>query len=752
MTLLHRLADRAGIAPGYHDVHGTWHATSDDTRRRLLAALGLPADDEAQAADGLAVLDAADWLEPLPPAVVLPAEAQPAGLCLTLPPGLDDGTLTWRLEQEDGRQETGTAALAELEETARRGLDPQAACRRTLPLPGGLPEGYHSLQIDLPDGTGAATTLIVAPRSGWSVEDAVGAAGATGDSAPPRLWGLACQLYGLRGARDWGIGSFTELTALVEHAGAAGADLVGLNPLHALFPAAPQDHSPYSPASRDFLTLLAIDPERVADFAECDAARALVADPAFQARLAAARAPELVDYEAVTALLLPVLRALWDSFRALHLNSASPRGRAFQEFRAEGGGPLRRFATFLALQEEQLGQDPDRFAWWTWPEGLHDPDSPEVAAFAAEHSDRIAFHEYCQWLADEQLAATAQASRGAGLRLGLYRDLAVGVGPASAAAWASPKALVRGVSIGAPPDLYNPKGQDWGLAPLDPRALALDGYRPFLTALRANMRHAGALRIDHAMGLMRQFWVPEGAPPDRGAYVAFPFEPLRRLLALESRRHRCVVIGEDLGTVPDGFREAMAESGALSYRVLYFERTGGDLFARPETYPPAALVAAATHDLPTLAGFWTGRDLDWRQRLDLYPDAATRARDAAARPADRRRLIDALIDAGLWLAEPPTDADRQPCDAALLAALHRFLARTPCALMMVQVEDLLGLVEQANLPGTIAAHPNWRRRLPLTVADLFAESAAETATETATETAAGAVLAAVRAERGGTGR
>lgn len=727
MSALARLADRAGIAPGYHDIGGTWHSTGDETRRRLLAALGMPADDEAAAADALVALEAADWADPLPTAHIVAAETQPGAVPLVLTGGQRSGTLAWRLEREDGSQRAGEIAAVALAEVARH--DGLVASRRLLPLPEVLAEGYHRLSLDLPDGTSAATTLMVCPRRGWSVAEAAG-------EERPRLWGLACQLYGLRGAEDGGIGTFAELADLARAAGAHGADLIGLNPLHALFPAAPQEFSPYSPASRDFLTILAIDPTQVPDFAECEAARALHDAPAARARRAALRAQPLVDYPAVTDALLPVLRALWDSFRARHLDGASPRSRAFQAFRAEGGGPLRRIATFFALQEEAVRRHgPDRAAWPTWPEPWRAPDSPDVAIFAMEHADRIGFHDYCQWIADEQLAAAAQAGREAGLRLGLYRDLAVGVGPASAAAWASPEALVRGAAIGAPPDLFNPRGQDWGLVPLDPRHLAGLAYQPFLTALRANMRHAGALRIDHAMGLTRQFWVPEGCRPDQGAYVAFPFEALRRLLALESRRNRCVAIGEDLGTVPDGFRAAMADSGALSYRVLSFERVEGGLFARPATYPDQAVVTAATHDLPTVAGFWSGRDLAWRRDLALYPSPEMAERDAADRRRDRRRLIDALIDAGVWPAEPPTDADAQPCDAALLAAIHRFLARTPSQILMVQMEDLAGLVEQANLPSTLDEHPNWRRRLPAPTEELLAGETAQ------------AVLAALAEER-----
>ncbi len=398
----------------------------------------------------------------------------------------------------------------------------------------------------------------------------------------------------------------------------------------------------------------------------------------------------------------------------------SARSRAFEAFRAEMGPSLRTFAIFMALQEQLVaGADLSMMDWRRWPEPFRAPDTPEVEAFAQERATRVAFHEYLQWQADEQLRGAQHTAVQAGMRVGLYRDLAVGVGPASATAWAEGDALLPGASIGAPPDLLNRVGQDWGLAPLDPAALREAAYQPIIAAIRANMRHAGALRIDHAMGLMHQYWVPKGLKADQGAYVTYPFEDLLRILALESRRQRCMVIGEDLGTVPAGFRDTMAEAGILSYRVLPFERTDGELFARPETYPDGALVTGSTHDLATLAGLWAGRDLSWRRRLDLYPDAQVRDTDASDRIADRRRLIDALIDAGFWPAEPAVDTESLDYDTGLMIAIQRFLAATPSRLHVVPLEDALQMDEQMNLPGTIDEHPNWRRKLPIDLERIF---------------------------------
>lgn len=724
MTPLDALAARVGIEPGYHDIWGKHVEIGAEAKIAILGVLGIPARTEAEQAASLAELETRPWRWLAEPAAVIAAEHQPAGIAVVVPAGAP-GSLSWRLEREDRGGRSGSVAPASLPLIDSRTVDGTVRERRTLTLPEALPPGYHRLYLSLGDEA-ADVCVIVAPRRCWGPDDV---------AAGHRFFGVACQLYALRRDGDWGIGGFPALGDLAVAAAAAGADTVGVNPLHAMFPVEPAQASPYSPASRDWLNVLYIDPAVVPEFDMSEAARALVADADFQRRLAAARAAELVDYPAVAALVLPVLEQLFETFRTRHLDTGSDRARAFQAFREEQGEALERFATFMALQQHFAGDDLSRFAWWTWPEDCQRPDGDGVARFRRERPDRVTFHAWLQWIADGQLRDAAEAGREAGLRIGIYRDLAVGVGPASAAAWASPASLVRGVAVGAPPDQYNLLGQNWGLAPLNPLVLRERAYRPFITALRANMRHAGALRIDHVMALQHLYWVPEGLGADKGAYVSYPFQDMLRILALESQRNRCLVVGEDLGTVPEGFRPAMAEAGVLSYRVMQFERVGDGLFKRSQTYPDDALVTVGTHDLPTIAGFWTGRDIEWRRQLGLYPDDETRDAEAGNRTADRRRLVDALIDAGLWPGDQPTDPEALEAGIELIVAVHRFVARAPSRLMMLQVEDALGLREQVNLPGTVDTHPNWRRRYPVPVDGLLAEPGMA------------AVLAAVAAER-----
>jgi (1->4)-alpha-D-glucan 1-alpha-D-glucosylmutase len=529
----------------------------------------------------------------------------------------------------------------------------------------------------------------------------------------PGIWGIAVQLYALRSPRDWGIGDFGLLEEFVARAAAAGAGAVGLNPLHAPYLDEPERASPYSPSSRRFLNPLYIDVEAVPDFAESAEAQRRVRADAFQAVLAGLRAAPMVDYRGVAEAKLPILELLFASFLERHVRGASERGNAFRSFQSTEGAALARFAEFQALREARGRNDPAERSWLNWPADLRDPAAPAVAAFAAEHAERVLFFAYLQWIADTQLAACAASA--AAMPVGLYRDLAVSVDPASGEAWAEQDAIVPGFSIGAPPDSWNRKGQDWGLAPLNPLALRGLAFRPFAELVRANMRHAGALRIDHVLGLWRTFWIRHGDEPRHGAYVRYPFDELVAVLAGESQAARCIVVGEDLGTIPPGLREALARANILSYRLLYFERQDGTP-RRPAAYPRLALVAVGTHDLPPLPGYWRGDDLAARAELGFFPAPGQLDSEHAQRAADRAALASALRAEGLAGEGVP---EAPPVEAA-----YRFLARAPARIVMVQIEDALGLVEQINVPGTPDVPPNWRRRLPVTVTDIFAAPAA----------------------------
>jgi len=697
---LARLAAAYCILPEYHDIWGTQHRVADATIVALLAAMGVDAADDAKTDMELRAHDAALDERGIAPLVVLRENVRPWTLRCRLPRALEGTPLAVRVICEDDAElDNGRLAYARADSSH---ADGGTCIGVELTLSASLPPGYHRIELSAGETIFARTTCAVAPAACYV-------------PVPPsegRTWGATVQLYGVRSERNWGIGDFTDLATLSEQWGARGAGIVGVNPLHALFPDQPWHASPYSPSSRMFRNTLYLDVEAIAEFRECAEARALVASSTFQGTLAKLREAPLVDYAGVAQAKRTVLEMLYRYFRAHHLEDA--RADAFRAYLAAGGDALRRHALFEALQEHFHGADPEVWGWPAWPPHYRDPASTAVARFAAEHAERIEYFAYLQWQAELQLAAAADRARVATLSIGIYTDLAVSIDRGGAEAWANQSIYAMGASVGAPPDAFNMRGQDWGLPPLVPARLAAAGYAPFLATLRATMRHAGALRVDHVMGLARLFWVPAGSEPADGAYVQYPFDDLLGLLALESHRHRCIVIGEDLGTVPDYVRAALQANAILSYRVLIFERDAAGEFKAPAAYPPEALATTGTHDLPTLAGWWSGADIDLRAANGLIATDADRDAQVRERTSDRIRMLAALRRAGLLMSPVATHApaDRS-MESELARAIQSYLAATPSRLQVIQLEDVVGVQDQANLPGTTDAYPNWRWKLPL---------------------------------------
>ena len=727
-----KLAASCGIASEYHDIFGNHHQTSEQTCQALLAAMHLAADSDPAVL--LQQQDAAAWQQALPPVCVVQSGAT-ARIVLNLPKALVDRAWCWTIELESGSRRTAEFIPADLPCLGEQLLADVLLTRHELELPAVDVEGYHRLRLCLAhrDAATVATvadesysmSLIVVPQRCYQPE-------AMRDGG--RIWGLTAQLYGVRSKRNWGIGDFTDLGQLIELTGSVGGAIVGVNPLHALFPDNPAHISPYSPSQRSFINVLYLDVEAVAEFPACSAAQHRVAGADFQARLRALRAATLVDYVGVAQAKFEILKLLFARFLA----DAGPRASDFAAWRSAQGDELERHARYEALQAHFRAGDAKLWGWPVWPVAYRDPESPSVTAFAAAHADAVTWYAWLQWLADTQLAAVAARSKALGLAVGIYRDLAVGAHPGGAESWSGKDVFADGAHAGAPPDEINSIGQDWGLPPFVPQRLRAAAYRPFITMLRANMKHAGALRIDHVKGLMRVFWVPANLPASAGAYVHYPFEDMLGIVALESQRNQCLVIGEDLGTVPDGFRPRLAECGMLSYHPLIFERYPDGNFRLPADVPAQSLVAVSTHDLPTLRGYWQGKDLDWRAALQLFPHEQLRQQLITERDWDRGRLLWALERENLLPAGVSKNpAETAEIDRATVLAVHAYLARTPAQIMVVQPEDIFGVMEQPNLPGTLEhQHPNWQRRLPLALEDWPAERSLE------------AFAHAIRGERG----
>ena len=713
-SALDRLCALAGIAADYPDIWGETHRASEATRIALLRAMGI-VTDAAGVEAALREREERPWRRGLPPVAVQRENAAPYRWDLCCDERCCGEAHRWSLTLETGESRTGAFRPVELPRLGEHAIDGIRYFKAVFEWRERLPLGYHRFTLLPPDGAAPADlTLIIVPERCYTAPALEGQG---------RVWGPALQLYALRSRRNWGVGDFTDLRNAIEFAGGAGAGIVGVNPLHALFPHNPDHISPYSPSSRVYLNVLYLDVEAVPEFAGCETARAALATPEFQSRLRALRAAELVDYRGVAEAKLWALRAMYEHFRERHVVPRTRRGEAFLDWQRDGGELLLRFALFQALQEEFHGRDETVWGWPVWPDPYRDPASPQVGAFLKANRGRVEFYAWLQWLAGEQLAACGRRSWELGLGVGLYQDLAVSVDRAGAETWAWQSVYAENASIGSPPDDFNLNGQNWGLPPPVPQALTEAAYAPFVATLRANMQHAGALRVDHVMGLMRLFWIPPGGKPADGAYVHYPFQDLLGVLALESTRNRCLVIGEDLGTVPDAVREALAPLGVLSYRLLLFERESGGGFKAPAAYPTAALAAASTHDLPTLKSLWIGHDLDLRAQLGLYPSDEQRERQVVERAQDRARLLVALEREGLLPAGAtvhPVSVPEMTVELAL--AIHVFLARSAARVTMVQMEDVLGQLEQVNLPATSVEYPNWQRKLPLDLEEWIADT------------------------------
>ena len=534
--------------------------------------------------------------------------------------------------------------------------------------PRDLPPGVYRLQVS--DATTAEDVpLISAPERAFGGEF-------------DRCWLLAAQLYGVRSARNWGMGDFTDLASLIELADHLGADGVGLNPLHALFDDRPGDCSPYSPNSRLFLNALYIDVEKLPEFQP---------DSETREALAPLRAGDVVDYVTVAGLKWRALRRAFAAFKA---NAKPGRQLDFDKFRAERGTLLSHFACFETLRHK-FGKP-----WWEWPAEWQQPDDARCAALRqGEDADEVEFVEFVQWTADRQLGAAADLAKQLGMKVGLYLDVAVGVQADGFDAWNEQVAISRHLGVGAPPDPLNTAGQTWGLAGFNAAGLERESFAPYRDMLRASMRHAGAIRLDHVLGLKRLYLVPQGFSARDGVYVQMPFEALLAVTAQESTAHRCVVIGEDLGTVPEGFRDQIADWGIWSYLVMMFERDDAGAFRHIDHYLTNALVTFNTHDLSTYAGWRSFGDLTLKRSLGIDPGETDEARWHAL----------AMLDDVLR---------HHTIDRNDLYSVAGFLARTRSRLLAISLEDLLGVVEQPNIPGTVNEHPNWRRRLPVPIEEM----------------------------------
>lgn len=668
--LLEQAAERAGIIPDYVDAWGQRKIISDRTKQLLLGAMAGLTDDPARSS-------------PLPPVWVL-REGENARLTVTLSEQSD-----WVLTEENGRQHVGNTV------------------RRRLQLPAGLPTGYHRLALR----SGLShwrCQVIIAPARCYEPEAL---------KSGRKLWGATVQLYTLRSPHNWGIGDFGDLSLMIQGTAKQGGAFVGLNPIHALYPAMPAWASPYSPSSRRWLNVIYIDVGTLEDFQQSDEAQLWWCRPETQTRLSALRDSEWVDYPGVMALKLKGLEFAFRQFTARPKEDA--QRRAFEAFAVEGGQSLQLQATFDALHRYLTLNGHVSEGWQQWPEPYRRSDNAEVQQFSRQHQQEILFFSWLQWLAARQFEECYRLSRRLRMAIGLYRDLAVGVSTGGMETWSDRTLYCLQATVGAPPDRLGPQGQNWCLPPQDPNVLIDRAYEPFIEMLRANMSHCGALRIDHVMSLLRLWWIPADESAQAGAYVRYPVDDLLAVLALESHRQQCMVIGEDLGTVPPEITERLQAAGIYSYKVLFFERKDTFRFRGPDEYVAQAMATLSTHDLSTLRGFWQQEDLQLGKSLNLYPSEAVYQQLLTDRRKARQALLDALHEWKCVPARLGKNADRVVMSPILNRGVHRFVALSHSALLGLQPEDWLDMAQPVNVPGTTDQYPNWRRKLTREVAEIF---------------------------------
>lgn len=716
--LIDHLAALYGIPGQYIDAAGQPVNIASELKKTALEAMGVAVDSEPQIQASIATFEEKQWV-PLLPKVHVVHQGKPFSVPMQVPETQLNNTFKGQLIPEKGDPKSLEIRAASLRELDRKALKNRVSLRLNLPLPDNLSMGYH--EIILKHHTQESRCLlIVAPTVCYEPPALMSATHSSNNSTKPKnIWGSSIQLYTLRSEHNWGMGDFTDLKELVTRLAKEGADILGLNPIHALYPSNPKHCSPYSPSSRVFINPLYIDVCAVDGYKTCPEVMEQVNEPDFQNRLQQSRNSEYVDYALVASLKYPVLETLFKHFQTTHVSSKTEQAAAFGQYCRSKGQALERHGTYEALFEHFKSLDINSWGWPCWPSEYQHPSGSGTASFVGQTKDRIRFYMFLQWLAEVQLEEARQTALAAGMKMGIYRDLAVGVDRGGADVWSEPENYTLSASVGAPPDTVAPQGQNWGLPPFNPEQLANKAYGPFIEMVRANMQHCSALRIDHVMGLLRLWWCPPDKTADYGVYVNYPLNDLLGIIKLESQRNQCLVFGEDLGTVPPEIEATLPPARCYSNEVVLFSRDG-EQFLPPEGYKTQALTCVSNHDIPTLKAWWNCNDLDLRQQLGIYDSERTQ-QEKQARHEDKVALLKTLRSIGeLPRGMNPDDITTLTYSRDLMEKVHYYLAKTASRIVVVQLEDILGLDTPVNVPGTSNEYPNWQRKLTRNLSELFA--------------------------------
>jgi 4-alpha-glucanotransferase len=698
-----RAAAECGVEREYWDIFHKKHEASLQVLARILEALGWDVSsldslernrlerfrrEYVQFPKTRVLSESAKWLP------LTLEQDKPANIC-------------FELQLENGQAIAGGIEFDQLPFEREVQAGGERWTMRQLRLPTETPQGYHKLKVTINGAAAGECNVIVCPDRAYLPENL----------ASGRIAGFNVALYGLRSSRNWGCGDFTDLRPLIDWAHDCGFAFIGLNPLHALHNRVPYNTSPYLPLSIYYKNQIYLDIEAIEEYRRSVCAQQLRQSPQVESLIQKLRDAEFVQYELINRLKHCFLKLLYREFRRPHTSSL--RRKAFADYCRREGDLLHRYALYRALDEVLHKENRNRWTWRDWPAEYQTPESEACREFAQHHPRLIEFYKYVQFLIEEQLSAAQAYAKQKGMPIGLYHDLAVATDRCGSDIWAHRAFYVNGCRVGAPPDDFSPNGQDWSFPPPHPEAHREAGYQLFRESIRKIVQHGGALRIDHVMRLFRLFWIPEGFEPKDGAYVRDYASNLMHILALESVRSKNIIIGEDLGTVTDEIRQMLSQFGILSYRLFYFEKNYPDPeFKASHQYPRHALVASTTHDLPTLAGFWTFRDIEARKAAGLIDERAY-WNQIEERKREKQRMLDRLHSESLLPPHYPRNAEQVPeLDGDLHNAIIGFLAQSPAAILLLNQEDLTKETEQQNLPGSTAQYPNWMRKMKAQLEEL----------------------------------
>lgn len=704
------LAALRNISNEYLDFCGEKKQVPTNNIELILQAMGYDINDNYRLGEHIEQLKVQKWRNLLEPVIILnPLRKQVIQLCVKSDDLSQSGC--WVFVSEQGEQSfKKTFKAQKLYQCNEIQIDHIKFVCLELPIPQDLPLGYHKITVSM--GTEKATaSLIITPATSYQSDNIKNG---------KKVWGSAIQLYTLRSDRNWGMGDFTDLAQLLTDMAGQGAHVIGLNPLHALYPISPEHASPYSPSNRNFLNPLYIDIENVAEFKDAKELQAKISGQDFKNKLEELRRSDGVDYTSVSFHKYSALKQLYLCFQEKHSGKNTKREKAFKAFLNLQGKPLYEHALFEALLEYFKAKDINAWGWPTWPEAYQDHTSQVVQQFAAENENSITYYLYLQFLADEQLIEIDRLSKTLNMEIGLYRDLAVGPDRGGSETWTNREKFCLSASVGAPPDDLCAEGQNWSLPPIDPYKMKQEKYQSFIHLLRNNMRACGALRIDHAMAMLRLWWCPPDKTAAYGAYVYYDLLDMLGILNLESQRNACMVIAEDLGTVPPEVIEYFPKANLFSNKVFYFEIDPENCTA-PDRYAPKALAMISNHDLPTIKAFWHKNDLELRLRLEKFETYSDYENACEARDRNKKIILKALKEHGFFASDIGEKSHKFPAmSQSLNFAIHAYLASSSSQIITIQLEDFMLIDKPVNIPGTHKEYPNWRRKLTESSRILFA--------------------------------